>query len=427
VSTEEKEEPTRQKILGLWRSPLRGLWLTSVFSVVLLGGMILLIVTGLLSYAAYNPWLGALNDHTPDKGILGFYLFDWPASPSWLFRLNQAIHVTLGIVIIPVVLAKLWSVLPKLFLWPPVRSVTQALERLTLLLLVGGVLFEIVTGLLNIQYWYAFPFSFYTAHFYGAWVTIAALVAHVALKLPHMIKGLRSRSLRNELRTPLEATHPEDAGDDELVVSDPKPATISRRGLLGAVGAGSAALLVTTVGQTLGGPFRNIALLAPRGRDQGDGPNDFPVNKTAAYRHIKPSQTGSSWRLTLATAAGSMASLSRPQLLELGLHTYELPIACVEGWSTVQTWTGVRLRDLAALAGEEGPDSVLVESLQQGGAFGSVLLSPTQLLDPQSLLALKVNGADLSPDHGFPARVIVPAAPGVHNTKWVRQITFTKS
>ena len=185
----ETEEPPGQRILGLWRSPLRSLWLTSVFSVVLLGGMILLIVTGLLSYAAYNPWLGALNDHTPDKGILGFYLFDWPANPSWLFRLNQAIHVTLGIVIIPVVLAKLWSVLPKLFLWPPVSSVAQALERLTLLLLVGGVLFEIVTGLLNIQYWYAFPFSFYSAHFYGAWITIAAFFAHVALKLPHMIKG----------------------------------------------------------------------------------------------------------------------------------------------------------------------------------------------------------------------------------------------
>jgi len=251
----ETEEPPRQRILGLWRSPLRSLWLTSVFSVVLLGGMILLIVTGLLSYAAYNPWLGALNDHTPDKGILGFSLFDWPANPSWLFRLNQAIHVTLGIVIIPVVLAKLWSVLPKLFLWPPVRSVAQALERPTLLLLVGGLLFEIVTGLLNIQYWYAFPFSFYSAHFYGAWITIAAFFAHVALKLPHMIKGLRSRSFRTELRTPLEATHPDDVGDDELVASDPRLATISRRGLLGAVGAGSAALLVTTVGQTLGGRF----------------------------------------------------------------------------------------------------------------------------------------------------------------------------
>ena len=39
-----------------------------------------------------------------------------------------------------------------------------------------------------------------------------------------------------------------------------------------------------------------------------------------------------------------------------------------------------------------------------------------------SLLALKVNGVDLSMDHGFPARVIVPALPGVHNTKWVSRI-----
>jgi len=38
-----------------------------------------------------------------------------------------------------------------------------------------------------------------------------------------------------------------------------------------------------------------------------------------------------------------------------------------------------------------------------------------------------VNGSDLSLDHGFPARVIVPALPGVHNTKWVRSITFVGS
>jgi DMSO/TMAO reductase YedYZ molybdopterin-dependent catalytic subunit len=46
-------------------------------------------------------------------------------------------------------------------------------------------------------------------------------------------------------------------------------------------------------------------------------------------------------------------------------------------------------------------------------------------MDPDSLLALRVNGADLSLDHGYPARVIVPAAPGVHNTKWVTSLTFT--
>jgi DMSO/TMAO reductase YedYZ molybdopterin-dependent catalytic subunit len=40
------------------------------------------------------------------------------------------------------------------------------------------------------------------------------------------------------------------------------------------------------------------------------------------------------------------------------------------------------------------------------------------------LLALRVNGADLSLDHGYPARLILPAAPRLHNTKWVRELRF---
>ena len=119
--------------------------------------------------------------------------------PSWLYRLNQGLHVGLGLVVIPVVLAKLWSVIPRLFAWPPARSVAQVLERVTLLMLVGGILFEIVTGVLNIQYDYIFGFSFYTAHYFGAWVFIAAFVSHVCLKLPTMVRGLRSRSLRSVL------------------------------------------------------------------------------------------------------------------------------------------------------------------------------------------------------------------------------------
>jgi DMSO/TMAO reductase YedYZ molybdopterin-dependent catalytic subunit len=40
------------------------------------------------------------------------------------------------------------------------------------------------------------------------------------------------------------------------------------------------------------------------------------------------------------------------------------------------------------------------------------------------LLAVRVNGGPLSRDHGYPARIIVPAAPGVHNTKWVTSLGF---
>jgi DMSO/TMAO reductase YedYZ molybdopterin-dependent catalytic subunit len=105
------------------------------------------------------------------------------------------------------------------------------------------------------------------------------------------------------------------------------------------------------------------------------------------------------------------------------LHTATLPIACVEGWSTVQAWTGVRLRDLAALAGVPQPASAVVRSLEDG-PFAQATLTRGQVLHPDALLALGVNAAPLAPDHGYPARVVVPALPGVHNTKWVHAIEF---
>jgi DMSO/TMAO reductase YedYZ molybdopterin-dependent catalytic subunit len=409
---------------SFWRSPIRGPWLTSVFGLILLGGIPVVFVTGLLSYAAYNPDLSPINDTTPGKGWLGFYLFSWPTSPEWLYRLTQGTHVTLGLVLVPFLLAKLWSVLPRLFEWPPVRSPAHALERLSLFLLVGGAVFEFVTGIINIQQWYVFPGSFYTLHFYGAWVFTAAFVVHAALKFPAAVRALRRRGLLRELRVSTARTRPEPLDAGFLVSPDPAPPTISRRGALAFAGAGSLILLALSVGQSIGGPLRRTALLAPHGQDK---PGDFQVNVTAAEGGIKAEQTGSSWRLALASAGttASPVTLAREELLAMPQHTAHLSINCVEGWSTGdQEWTGVRLRDLARLAGVDSPASVEVQSLERSGAFNRVVLSAGQVMDPDSLLAFRVNGADLSLDHGFPARVIVPAAPGVHNTKWVASMTF---
>ncbi|QIY72331.1 molybdopterin-dependent oxidoreductase [Streptomyces sp. RLB1-33] len=401
---------------AFWRSPLRGPWFTSVLGVVLLGGITVLFVTGLVSYAAYNPNLSPVNDMTPDKGLLGFYLFSWPTNPSWLYRLTQGVHVTLGITLIPVLLAKLWSVVPKLFALPPARSLAHALERISLLLLVGGALFEFTTGVLNIQLDYIFPGSFYPLHFYGAWVFFAAFVTHAVLRVPAALRNLRC--LRDE-RTPEEG---------ELVSPDPTPPTVSRRGALGVVGGGSLLLFATTAGRSFDEPLRETAVLAPHGGPEpGSGPGGFQINKTAEAVGIDMRETAEeTWRLVVE-GRGRTVRLSRGELLELPLHSAALPIACVEGWSTSdQWWRGVRLRDLARLVGyEEGaaPD-VLVESLQRHGAFRHAALRYNQVRDPRSLLALFANGEDLTPDHGYPARIIVPAAPGVLNTKWVARMTF---
>ncbi|OBB45163.1 molybdopterin-dependent oxidoreductase [Mycobacterium sp. 852002-51961_SCH5331710] len=415
------EPGDRPRQLVRWRSPLRGLWLTSVFGSVLLIGLPVVILTGLLSYIAYGPQFGQAIPG--DVGWLKLPTFDWPTNPSWLYRLTQGLHVGLGLVLVPVVLAKLWSVIPRLFAIPPARSVAQLLERVSLLMLVGGVLFEIVTGVLNIQYDYIFGFSFYTAHYFGAWMFIAGFVVHVAIKLPRLRHGLRSRSMRAVLRTSREDTVADAYEPDGLSPADPDPATISRRGALALVGGGAALVAVLTAGQAVGGWTRHAALLLPRGRTRGDGPNDFQVNRTAVAARITTESTGERWRLTL-TGGPSPVVLDRAALTAMPQHTARLPIACVEGWSTTETWTGVPLRDLARVAGVPSPVSAFVRSVERRGAFNRASLQRNQVLHPDALLALKVNGVDLSPDHGFPARIIVPALPGVHNTKWVGSIDF---
>jgi DMSO/TMAO reductase YedYZ molybdopterin-dependent catalytic subunit len=426
-----RDHPRLPTSPGFWRSPLRGTWFTSVLGLVLLVGITVLFVTGLVSYAAYNPGLSPVNDTTPDKGILGFYLFAWPTGPVWLYRFTQGLHVTLGITLIPVLLAKLWSVVPKLFTLPPARSLAHALERISLLLLVGGGLFEFTTGVLNVQLDYVFPGSFYPLHFYGAWVFFAAFVAHAVLKTPKALRAVRHRLRAEDEDRGVRGGHEDHRlrdEDDDLASPDPAPPTVSRRGALWLVGGGSLLLFLTTVGQSLGGPFRRTALLAPHGGpDPGGGPNGFQINKTAAYAGIDTRETGAeAWRLVVTGRTGTVR-LSRAQLLAMPLHSSSLPIACVEGWSTAdQWWRGVRLRDLAALVGYDAgdPPDVFVESLQRHGAFRRAALRANQVADGRSLLALTVNGEDLSPDHGYPARVIVPAAPGVLNTKWVARLTF---
>ena len=100
-----------------------------------------------------------------------------------------------------------------------------------------------------------------------------------------------------------------------------------------------------------------------------------------------------------------------------------LPIACVEGWSGQAVWRGVRVRDLLAHAGRPGA-AVGVASLETSGIYTGSSLTPTQAADPDTLLALEVNGSPLHIQHGYPVRLIGPNRPGVQQTKWVGKVVI---
>lgn len=366
-------------------SPLRSTRLTSQLGIALAAAFAVCFMTGLISH---------LIQHPPGW-------FWWPARPAGLYRFTQGLHVATGLACVPLLGAKLWSVYPRLFAWPPARTIVHAIERGSIAVLVAAALFQVVGGVLNISRWYAaLPFFFTTGHYWVAWLAIGALLVHIGVKLPVVRQAFATAA-------------PKVAGKG-----------LTRRGLLGTVGAAAGVITLATAGQTIT-PLARVSVLAPRRPTVG--PQGLPVNKTAAGAGVRDVALDPAYRLVIA-GPGKEVALSLADLTALDQHTAVLPIACVEGWSATGTWTGVRLRQLVALVGGDPESaSVEVQSLERAGRYRtSTVLSP-HVRDGWTLIALKLNGMPLHPDHGYPARLIAPNRPGVLQTKWIGRITVRRA
>src|SRR5439155_4077840 len=262
-----------------------------------------------------------------------------------------------GIAALPVLLAKLWVVWPRFVSWPPVKSATHLVERVGLFPLVAGGIFMVFSGVANIAQWYPWRFAFPAAHYWVAWITIGALVAHIGAKWAITRQALRSPSRR----PPLTAADPLLGTIDET----PHPG-LSRRGFLGTVFGAAGVLTVTTVGQTVT-PLRQLAVLAPR--DPVAGPQGRPVNRSAANAGVLRTATSPEYRFVVEGKVLRPLSLDASQLEALATNEATLPIACVEGWSYSARWRGVRVRDLLDMAGAAAAARARVHSLEQGSIY----------------------------------------------------------
>jgi DMSO/TMAO reductase YedYZ molybdopterin-dependent catalytic subunit len=340
-------------------------------------------------------------------GALSHYIqhppawFEWPPRPAGLYRVTQGVHVATGIATIPLLLAKLWTVYPMLWRWPPADSLARVVERVALVPLVAGSLFLLVSGVNNIALWYPWEFFFPTAHWWAAWLTLGALVAHVGSKI---------YTARDAIRSPSEHAEPT------------APGALSRRGFLTTVAGASATLTLVTVGQTFR-PLSPLAVLAPRRPDVG--PQGFPVNKSAREARVLDLATDPTWRLSVEGAVERPLSLGLVELRALPQRDATLPISCVEGWSASVRWRGVALRDLLELAGASPGAEVSAESLQPTGLYRRSRVNSRQARDRDCLVALGCNGETLDLNHGFPARLIGPNRPGVQQTKWLTRLVVS--
>jgi len=353
-----------------------------------------------------------------------------PPAPAGLYRITQGLHVATGIASIPLLLAKLWAMYPRLFVWPPFRDLTQAIERLSLVVLVAGSLFMLFTGTANVERWYPWDFFFPAGHYWGAWITIGALVVHIGAKLP-VVRRVLGRG--GGAAEPSPAADPGAAGvaATDLTIGDPASsdqagapaagAGVPRRTFLAGVAGASGLLTLVTVGQTVG-PLGDLAVFAPRRPDVG--PQGVPVNQTARDAGVLDRARAADYRLVVTGAVARELELTREELLAMPRTEAVLPIACVEGWSASARWGGVAVPDLLEAAGVEPGASVTVdvESLERNGLYGRSILNHPQATAGTTLLALTLNGEELDIDHGYPCRLIAGNRPGVLQTKWVERL-----
>jgi DMSO/TMAO reductase YedYZ molybdopterin-dependent catalytic subunit len=139
------------------------------------------------------------------------------------------------------------------------------------------------------------------------------------------------------------------------------------------------------------------------------------------------------WNLALqGLASGLSVSLDIPKLMNrFPMHEQITRLVCVEGWSAIAWWAGLRFDDLLrAYPPISQAKWARVESsvnLDASGNpdpyFASIDLATAR--HPQTLLATHLNGQRLTVEHGAPLRLLVPVKLGLKNVKAVTRISYS--
>jgi DMSO/TMAO reductase YedYZ molybdopterin-dependent catalytic subunit len=140
----------------------------------------------------------------------------------------------------------------------------------------------------------------------------------------------------------------------------------------------------------------------------------------------------SGWNLTLeGLASGLSVSLDiRNLTTRFSVHEQITRLVCVEGWSAIAWWAGLRFDDLLrAYPPLPQANWALVESSVNLDASANsdtyfMSLDLATARHPQTLLATHLNGQPLTVDHGAPLRLLVPVKLGLKNVKAITRITF---
>ena len=171
---------------------------------------------------------------------------------------------------------------------------------------------------------------------------------------------------------------------------------------------------------------------------------EFPLTSVSADRAncaegLEGEFDTAAWTLAVGGLAGQTADLilTLEDIKNLPRTEMTTEFKCIEGWSVIVHWAGVRFSDFAAkyLPQTRNGTQPDVKNRPQDLLPYVSMTTPDEkyfvgwdmpsILHPQTLLAYEMNGAPLTPEHGAPLRLASPTKYGIKQIKRIGRIEFT--
>jgi DMSO/TMAO reductase YedYZ molybdopterin-dependent catalytic subunit len=153
------------------------------------------------------------------------------------------------------------------------------------------------------------------------------------------------------------------------------------------------------------------------------------ITSVADFYHVSknisdPVVDGASWSLTIDGLVAKPLSFSYDDIVARAKTQNITTLSCISNelngdLAGTAEWTGLPLRELLE---EAGVDAKAVDIVFRAADGYDDSIPLAQAMHPTTLLVTGMNGEPLPPDHGFPARLIVPPIYGMKNVKWVERI-----
>lgn len=130
------------------------------------------------------------------------------------------------------------------------------------------------------------------------------------------------------------------------------------------------------------------------------------------------------WKLNIIRNSGQYLEIRLDDIKKLPKTEVIYNFKCIEGWSQISWWGGVRFADFVEHYGLKEEAALNYVGMMTPDEEYYVGIDMPSALHPQTLLCYEHNGKPLSPQHGYPLRLIIPVKYGFKSLKRIGSMYF---